>query len=202
MPARYSYELRTTVTQMLRKNPDERPSAEALLRKRFFTSPANHLPLSRRISSAPPAVKLNRKALGSLAVYASPLLPRRASSALAGSTTNLKRNKKKSSPRRRWNLPTETLISALSSLGLSDEDNDTLKNENEEDEDVTHSSSTDESNSSSCSILVQTYVLNMTDSATHKLERWMVKLEEIHGVHQLKQGSINKKNRKKVTQFN
>jgi len=33
IPQRYSYELRLVVAQMLRKDPNQRPSAEALLRK-------------------------------------------------------------------------------------------------------------------------------------------------------------------------
>lgn len=38
MPGRYSYELRNTVALMLKKNPQQRPSAESLLKKRLFYS--------------------------------------------------------------------------------------------------------------------------------------------------------------------
>ena len=38
MPGRYSYELRNTVALMLKKNPQQRPSAELLLKRRLFQS--------------------------------------------------------------------------------------------------------------------------------------------------------------------
>lgn len=179
MPARYSYELRTTVSQMLRKNPDERPSAEMLLRKRFFlTGMTQHSP-PKRISSAPPSVRHNRKAsLGPLAVYASPMIPRRTASALASNRKTKKVGTAKS-PRRRWKTPTETLISALSSLGLTDD----------EEEDVSPSGISSPDSSSTCtSSLMGTCILNPSDSAFSIQERWTVSLEETHGVHQLKEG--------------
>jgi len=40
MPGRYSYELRNTVALMLKKNPQQRPSAESLLKRRLFHSKA------------------------------------------------------------------------------------------------------------------------------------------------------------------
>ena len=180
MPARYSYELRTTVSQMLRKNPDERPSAEVLLRKRFFSPGITNISTPKRISSAPPMSRHIRKALatsGPLSVYASPLLPRRPVS----QSSNKKAKKVAAkSPRRRWNLPTETLISALSSLDLSENDEDVSESARSISDSTISSSSTSSS-------LVRTCILNPSESVYSIHERWTVSLEKTHGIHQLKE---------------
>jgi NIMA (never in mitosis gene a)-related kinase len=130
IPPRYSYELRNTVSLMLRKNPDERPGADILLKKRFFTtkplSLQNKLPgaVSQRASSAPIkrspfsdssiSYKSHRKGLGSLSVYATPQLRRPVKSKSVQGVAQ----KKKEPRRKQWKSPTQTLLGALKSLSL------------------------------------------------------------------------------------
>ena len=192
MPARYSYELRQTVATMLRKNPEDRPSAEALLRKRLFSIKQTHQSVTKRklvISS------INRKGIGSLSVYATPL-SRPAKGTFVKSKSQIVKTKK--DPRRRWNPPTQTLIGALSSLTLTDATTTfTLANERSWSLDHLSENIYDESDESQhsvdsdilcCSNDQNTIVRPSDETQYHRLERWMVSLEAVHGVKLLKDG--------------
>ncbi|KAI9555077.1 hypothetical protein GHT06_017592 [Daphnia sinensis] len=190
MPARYSYELRQTVATMLRKNPEERPSAEALLRKRLFSSKQAHQSSTKRkllASSSSP----NRKGLGLLSVYANPLLSRPAKSTFVKGKNQTIKTKK--DPRRRWNPPTQTLIGALSSLTVTDEATFTLNDSSRWSLDHLSENTYEESDESQRSVdsdiigNQQTTVMRESDeSPFHRLERWIVSLEAVHGVALLK----------------
>jgi NIMA (never in mitosis gene a)-related kinase len=192
MPARYSYELRQTVATMLRKNPEDRPSAEALLRKRLFSIKQTHQSVTKRklvISS------INRKAFGSLSVYATPLT-RPAKGTFVKSKSQIVKTKK--DPRRRWNPPTQTLIGALSSLTLTDATSTyTLTNDRSWSLDHLSENTYDESDESQqsvdsdilCCINDRNTIVRTSDETQyHRLERWMVSLEAVHGVKLLKDG--------------
>lgn len=196
MPARFSYELRQTVAAMLRKNPEERPSAEALLRKRLFSTKqqiSQTVPIvtKRKLSSA----TTNKKGLGALAVYATPLL-RPAKTIIKNKNQMVKKDKCKKDhhPRRRWNPPTQTLIGALSSLCLTDASTFTLSKPSRwslgQLESICDES--DESPRSDDSDILshdQTTIVNASESSFHRLERWIVSLEAVHGVKRLKDGN-------------
>lgn len=197
MPARYSYELRQTVATMLRKNPDERPSAEALLKKRVFSiknlgqsSAVSSIP-KRKVNSSP----ISRKGLGSLAVYAAPLL-RPAKTMVKNKSQLIKKDKNKKdhqrSPRRRWNPPTQTLIGALSSLCLTDASTFTLSKPSrwslgrldsicDESDESPHSDDFELLNEPS-------NTMRALETPFHRLERWIFSLEAVHGVKRLKDG--------------
>ncbi|XP_057377743.1 serine/threonine-protein kinase Nek5-like [Daphnia carinata] len=186
MPARYSYELRQTVATMLRKNPEERPSAEALLRKRLFSSKQAHQSSTKRKVSSSPS---NRKGL--LSVYANPLLSRPAKSTFVKGKNQTVKTKK--DPRRRWNPPTQTLIGALSSLTVTDEATFILNDSSRWSLDHLSENTYEESDESQRSVdsdIVgnqQTTIMRETDeSPFHRLERWIVSLEAVHGVALLK----------------
>lgn len=190
MPARYSYELRHTVATMLRKNPEDRPSADALLRKRLFSIKPAHQPVTKRkllVSST----STNRKGIGSLSVYANPPRPAKAT------TLNLKGKnqmvKTKKDARRRWNLPTQTLIGALSSLTLTDAATFTVDDSSRWSLDHLSENSDEESDESQATIDSDIHhtstVMTFDESPFHRLERWIVSLEAVHGVALLKDGT-------------
>ena len=188
MPPRYTYELRHVVTQMLRKNPDERPSADCLLRKPILSSvPAGRRPVQKKVSYSR---KFNVKQLGPLAVY------------LPSDKKLVKKTKmvlqRPVPPRRQWKKPTETLIGALSSLCLMDQTwtikpavhrssslqldshNSTFSDSQEDDEEHEE--------------MFQTKLLNLQcsneqqDSAFHRMEAWKCRIETVVGVNKLKIG--------------
>ncbi len=201
MPARYSYELRQTVATMLRKSPDERPSAEVLLRKRLF-SVKQQQQLSQSVTIVPKrkanSATINRKGLGTLSVYATPLL-RPAKTIVKSKSQMAKKDKCKKDhhPRRRWNPPTQTLIGALSSLCLTDASTFTLSKPSRwslgQLESICDES--DESQRSDEFDILghdQTTIVRASESPFHRLERWIVSLEAVHGVKRLKDGQFHK----------
>lgn len=176
----------------LRKNPDERPSAEALLKKRLFVQQTAYCP-PRRASTGP---TVSRKNLGSLAVYATPLLPRRSASVSTpvkrkSHTNKRDKNCQKTSPRRRWNPPTHTLISALSSLGLSEDESTTINPPSypSNDDDWQSSDGDEITFDDSVNLMDRTCVLRVQESEFHRLERWLKSLEETFGTQLLKLGN-------------
>lgn len=194
MPVRYSYELRQTVATMLKKNPDERPSAEALLKKRLFSF--KHLTqqevpsIPKRKLNTPTA---NRKGLGTLAVYAAPLLRPVKTIKNKSQMIRKDKNKKDHYPRRRWKPPTQTLIGALSSLCLTETSTVTISNKPSRWSLGRLDSICDDSDESLRSDEFERF--NDQQSATktsetpfHRLERWLVSLEAVHGVQRLQNG--------------
>ena len=198
---------------MLRKNPDERPSAETLLRKRFFTAPQLsqklRLTMPKRVSSAPvkrsvhssdsstSSYKSHIKGLGPLSVYATPLLRRPVKSKSHQGVAQ----KKKGNIRKTWKSPTQTLLVALKSMSLFEGETTAVKDttftidhrpmpENlnfgikSKDSDLC-----EECQFSDDSLNLdgddKTWVLE-SDSAYLRLERWLASLEDIHGIDLLK----------------
>lgn len=165
MPARYSYELRQMVAAMLRKNPDERPSAEALLKKRLLMD-------TGRPSSGKSVISKRRSTRLKLKAPAAK-----------------KEKSKKEQTRRKWTPPTQSLIGALSSLCLTDTATFTLSGPSrcfESDYTINHSDAS--SSAISDSYNEDTCVIRRTESPFHRLERWGASLEAVHGVQFLKEG--------------
>jgi len=214
---RYSYELRNTVSLMLRKNPDERPGADILLKKRFFTTQPlahNKLPVavSQRASSAPVkrsyssestlSYKSNRKGPGSLSVYATPQLRRPVKSKSVQGVAQKKRE-----PRRKlWKSPTQTLLGALKSLSLFEGETTTAVEAtftiNHKCKPLSEYSNTNDivlcndyqSSEDSLSLECddKTWILgrDTNDSPYFRLERWSASLEDTHGIELLKKSNF------------
>ena len=117
-PPRFSYELRNIVIQMLRKNPDERPAADSILRKLSQAAAPVTKPERRHPLGPARSAKINLKNLGNLAVYATGYQRHQTARKKSSKQETKSKAQPQRSCRRRWKNPSGTLISQLSSLSL------------------------------------------------------------------------------------
>ena len=197
MPSRYSYELRQTVATMLRRNPEDRPSACTLLKKRLFSTNSGAPTIAnitkRKIN---PGITVSRKGLGPLAVYAVPLL-KPTKTAIKNRNQTIKKDKtikKDHHQRRKWKPPTQSLIGALSSLCLKEASTYIVRES--PDWSLIQLGSHYDSEESPLSdgfksLSEESYTVERdSESPFHRMERWLVSLEAVHGVKRLKDGQF------------